>query len=415
MLQPVSQPQDVSVQQPEWALWVRQTVAIGLVIAGVYALTLLAPVLHIIVATFLLSFLTYIPARALAAHTSLHYRVSVLLVVAIIVVILILLLVAIIPNIVDMIRSFIAWMYSLLERFQASLLAWDPAQGGYSIPILGIINIDLTSIATQLRAALQETDPQAAQQMALAGLVNNMPTVDPGQIVTTLAQIVTGVVSAISGFFTTLALGLFLSLLILLELPHYERRLKNSLPESSLREVWIIGYKVMKVWQGFFRGQLLVGGIIGVLTFIQLVAMGVSGALPLALLVAAVSLIPTIGGFIALVPLGLVPLLQGSTVFTEMSHTTFALLVMGVNLIISQIIWNVVSPKIMGEAVSLPLPVIIGGVIIGAALGGVLGAFLIVPILGTLRVIVDYLISKVFLRDPFPGEVAMPSVELAEL
>ena len=56
------------------------------------------------------------------------------------------------------------------------------------------------------------------------------------------------------------------------------------------------------------------------------------------------------------------------------------------------------------------VPVIIVGIIVGTALGGALGAFLIVPILGTARVIVLYLMAKVMQHDPFPGEV-MPEFE----
>jgi predicted PurR-regulated permease PerM len=403
------------VYQPDWALWIRQFVAIGLVIAGVYALTLLSPVFSLIIATFLLSFLTYFPARTLAARTPLTYRVCVILVVALILLALVVLLVAIIPSIVDLFRGIFAGLYDLLERLRDSLVAWDPTSGGYSIRIVDTLSIDITPIASQIRAALVETDPQIAQQLARTAIIENMPPIDPGQILTTLARVVAGVIGAVSGFFTTLVMGLFLSLLILLELPNYEHRIMNSTPEDYLREIRLMGQKIMNVWQGFFRGQLLVCAIIGVLTLIQLVLMGVSGALPLALIVAAVSLIPTIGGFLALIPLGLVPLLQGSTVFTDMSNIAFALLVVGVNLIITQIIWNVVSPKIMGKAVSLPLPVIIIGVIIGAAVGGVLGAFLIVPILGTVRVIVFYLIAKVLRRDPFPGEMVTPTIELAQL
>jgi len=155
--------------------------------------------------------------------------------------------------------------------------------------------------------------------------------------------------------------------------------------------------------------------IIGALTFAQLIVMGVPGALPLSLIVAAISLIPSIGGILALIPLAIVPLLQGSSVLREMNNASFALLVVGVNLVISQVIWNGVAPKIMGNAVSLPLPMIIVGIIIGAAVGGVLGAFLIVPILGTIRVLVFYLVAKVSRRDPFPGEEMPVIVELTEV
>jgi predicted PurR-regulated permease PerM len=163
------------------------------------------------------------------------------------------------------------------------------------------------------------------------------------------------------------------------------------------------------VWQGFFRGQLTLCLIIGAITYLQLVLMGIPSAFIVAVLVALVSLIPTIGGIIALIPLAIAPLLQGSTVFTEMNALTLTLLVVGINFVISQIIWNVVAPKIMGDAVSLPLPLIFIGIIIGAALGGVLGAFLIVPILGTIRVVVEYLVAKITRKDPYPGE-EMPDV-----
>ena len=143
--------------------------------------------------------------------------------------------------------------------------------------------------------------------------------------------------------------------------------------------------------------------------------MGVSQAALLAIITAIVSLIPTIGGFIALLPLGLGAALQGSTVFTEMSVGTFTLLVLVVNVLITQVIWNVVAPKILGDAVRLPLPVIILGMFLGAGVGGILGAFLAVPILGTVRVIVLYLISKITLNDPFPGQDMPPVQDLATL
>jgi hypothetical protein len=70
------------------------------------------------------------------------------------------------------------------------------------------------------------------------------------------------------------------------------------------------------------------------------------------------------------------------------------------------VIWNVIAPKILGDALELPLPVIIVGVFVGTAAGGVLGAFLAAPVLATLRVFISYLWHKINLEDPFPGEAA---------
>lgn len=403
-------PPEPVIEQWNWSPWVRQFVTVALVVACVYAMTLLGPILSILIITFLLSFLIFVPSRLLAKYTPLNYSGSVLVIFLIILVIIFVLVLVIAPSVVQVTRTVGNGLSNEFKTFEESLRAWDPTTSAYNYTLLGIIPIDITPIASQIREALLATDPQAAAGIAQQAILNNIPSLNVGQIVSTATQVITSLIGTFTGFFSTLFLGLFLSLLILLELPMYQHRILSSGSAPFQRDLRLIGVKIMHVWQGFFQGQLLLAIIIGVLTFLQLILMGVQGAVTISIIVAVISLIPTIGGIIALVPLAAVPLLQGSTVFTEMNNGTFALLVVVVNLIISQIIWNVVAPKIMGDAVSLPLPVIIVGIIIGTALGGALGAFLIVPILGTARVIVVYLMAKVMQHDPFPGE-EMPQFE----
>jgi predicted PurR-regulated permease PerM len=183
------------------------------------------------------------------------------------------------------------------------------------------------------------------------------------------------------------------------------------------REIYLLTTHVNSVWSGFFRGQLVICLLIGILTFLQLTLMGVGNAIGIAVIVALISLIPTIGGVIALIPMFFVPLLGGSSVpmFQNMSNVSLALLVTVIYLIWSQIVWTVVAPKILGDAVSIPLPVIILGIGVGLAIGGILGAFLIVPILGTLRLVVIYIIAKLNGRDPFPGQGQPDVVDLSTL
>ena len=163
--------------------------------------------------------------------------------------------------------------------------------------------------------------------------------------------------------------------------------------------------QIGSVWHSFLRGQVLITFILAVATWLQLTLMGVQNSVLVAILSGVISLIPTIGGIIALVPVAAIALIQGSTVFTDLSAGTFAVMVVIVNLVITQIISNVAAPKIMGNAVNLPLPIIMVGIFIGAALGGVVGAFLITPLIGMVRVIVVYLLRKIRRQDPFPGEL----------
>ncbi len=88
----------------------------------------------------------------------------------------------------------------------------------------------------------------------------------------------------------------------------------------------------------------------------------------------------------------------------NLNYGVFALLVVGISLVINQVMWSVVAPKILGDALDLPLAVIIIGVFIGTAVGGVLGAFRVAPIMASARVVLAYVLDKLGGHDPFPGE-----------
>jgi predicted PurR-regulated permease PerM len=163
-------------------------------------------------------------------------------------------------------------------------------------------------------------------------------------------------------------------------------------------------FKIDDTWNGFFRGQLAVAVLLAVASYLQFTLTGLPGASVLALLVGFLSLIPWIGGPIATLILTGVALLQGSTVFVEMPNWQFALLTFAVNGVLTQTSSNVIQPVVYGGAVSISATSVVIGVSLGLALGGILGAFLVVPIMGTLRVLVYYLISKLAGRDPYPAE-----------
>ena len=220
----------------------------------------------------------------------------------------------------------------------------------------------------------------------------------------TVTGTLTTAIGSVTGLILTLLLSLFISFLVLLDLPQVQGAFMNNVPAVYHREYALLIARIVRVWNGFFRGQVLIGFIIGVLTWLELSILGVAGAEILAVFTGLISLIPTVGGVIALIPLGLVPLIQGSSVFPNMSNGLFALLVIGISLVINQVMWSTVAPAILGDALDLPLAVIIIGVFIGTAVGGILGAFLVAPIMASTRVLLKYIFAKLAGIDPFPGE-----------
>jgi putative heme transporter len=132
-----------------------------------------------------------------------------------------------------------------------------------------------------------------------------------------------------------------------------------------------------------------------------LLVMGIPGAVAIGVFTAVVSVVPILGGFIALIPIGLAPLIEGSTVL-QVDRLTLVLLVVGVNLVIQLIMWNALQPLILGNAVSLSVSVVILVVAIGTVLGGLLGAFIAVPVAAVFREVAIYALRKIRGGDPYP-------------
>ena len=134
---------------------------------------------------------------------------------------------------------------------------------------------------------------------------------------------------------------------------------------------------------GYVTGNLLISLVAGVVAGVTLFALGVPYALPLAVLVAILDLIPLVGATIALVACGLAALTEGVVVMV---------IVVVVLLLYQQIENHVLMPVVYGRTVKLsPLAVLVA-ILIGAELAGVLGALAAIPIAGSMAVVARELV-----------------------
>lgn len=409
-------PEDVvppNYDGPVWGTWTKRVVIVLLIVGALYATTLLVPVINILMLSLVVTFLLFAPSRSLTRHLRMPYTLSVVLVYMALIGLLFLVSTIFVP-------SLVRWTDSLLVNLERSygalynrFLDYDPEVDGV-IEILGTsVSVDfliepvrdlvlnapvITSNGDTPREDAPALRPGASPTIDLRATLESMISV-AGAVTGTVTSAVTGAI----GFVVQVILVLFLSFLILLEVPRMYRAVIELTPDSYRREYGLLAERVLAVWNGFFRGQVIIGLIIGVFTWLQMRVMGVPGAEVVGVFTGIVSLIPTLGGFIALPVLFIVPLLQGSSVLVDLSNGTLALLLVGINLGFQQLIWNVLAPAIVGQAVNLPLPVIILGLFIGAAFGGILGAFLVAPIMGTLRVLLIYTFNKLKGVDPYPN------------
>jgi len=177
----------------------------------------------------------------------------------------------------------------------------------------------------------------------------------------------------------------------------------NVFPDRYTAELNELYDRVRRIWMSYLRGQLLLMLIVGVVFTIAWAAIGVPGALVLGAIAGFLTLIPDVGPFIAVTLAFGVALLEGSNLWVTLPHWLVALLVVGVYFFLIGIKNFWLRPLIMGRSVHMNEAMVLISILLATVLWGILGALLVVPVLATLAVIVDYLRRRILGLPPFPS------------
>lgn len=209
------------------------------------------------------------------------------------------------------------------------------------------------------------------------------------------------VISALSGLVGTLFV-LVSSFYLVKDWPHIGRFLLTRLPRQYRPELHQLWREIAAVWDGFARGQLLAGLIMGIMVGAILSILGVRNSIALGLLAASAEFLPAIGP-VTSAAIGTLIALTFASNWLPISHLGFALVVFAVYLLLGQIQNYYVGPRVVGRRVDLHPLVILIGAIVGAELLGILGMLLAAPTIATLRVLTGYAFNKLLDQDPFPA------------
>lgn len=169
-------------------------------------------------------------------------------------------------------------------------------------------------------------------------------------------------------------------------------RFKTSLVET-LQE--INGYLV-----SFFRGQVLVAAIDGILVGLALTIFGLPYGLLIGVFMAILGVIPYIGNILCLIPACIIAYLHAQAPDFGMSPWTYVGCVVAIFVVVQQINSLVTAPKIVGDSVGLhPLTVIFSMLFWSLVLGGFVGALLAVPLTAAVKVLFRRFIWERQLKD----------------
>ncbi len=216
-------------------------------------------------------------------------------------------------------------------------------------------------------------------------------------------RFIAGAASSLLNVFLVLVISFYL----LKDADTFAQRIQAVVPAPYRADFERIVGELDHVWSGFLRGQVLLAIIIGTITTIALMILGVRSALLLGVLAGILEVVPTIGPIIAMIPAVFIAFFQGSTNW-QLDPSVFALIVVLTYFGIQQLENHLVVPNVLGASVDLPPVVILIGTVIGAGLAGVLGIFLAAPLIATGRLFFGYVLTK--LLEPLPGNSNQSSV-----
>jgi len=242
---------------------------------------------------------------------------------------------------------------------------------------------DLPPFFDQARASAENVRP-AALATSLTALIDSVsaalrPPDAPD------ANVVVEVGTTVAELVATLATLLTMVFLWLVERPRIQRYVLAFLPavqRAGARSAWNDVELRLGLW---VRGQLTLMATMGVMTGIAYTVLGVPGALLLAVIAAVTEAIPIVGPLLGAIPAVLV----AATVSPEL-----ALIVAGIYVILQFVEGNVLVPIVMRNAVGISPLLILVSLLIGAAAGGFVGAFLAVPVAASLEIVLQRLQAR---------------------
>ena len=260
---------------------------------------------------------------------------------------------------------------------------------------------NLPAYARDLTDFVQRNDTlrHLQQDYDLTGKLEQQAEKLPGRIgdaAGVLSDIGLGIVNSVFSGVTILVLSVFLMGAGPRWLERWAARYEPERAEWWRRLFSRIGNAV----GNYVAGALLQATVAGISSWIVLVVLGVPYALPLAVVVFALDLVPLVGATLGAIIVGIV------TLFSDFPIDTILWAIWAVAY--QQIENTIIQPRIQARAVSLEPLIVLISVLFGSTLFGVLGALLAIPVAAAIQITIrEYQLQKI---PGAPGAVAASEV-----
>lgn len=225
------------------------------------------------------------------------------------------------------------------------------------------INEGLTNLQNFGNSVTETTKNSPVSTTSLTDIAGSI-----SQAGTSIFNALTSIFGGILSFFMVLLITFYLTV----EEEGMKRLIQNMTPDRHKPYVAQLIVKIQRRMGYWLRGQLLLSVIVFVMVYIGLLIMNVKYALLLALLAGIFEVVPFLGPWISAIPGIFFAFSQGGL--------DKAFFVAVLYLVVQQIENNFIVPKVMGKTTGLNPLVVIIAILVGARLGGAIGALLAVPV-----------------------------------
>ena len=199
--------------------------------------------------------------------------------------------------------------------------------------------------------------------------------------------------SAIGNGLIAIGFAFIVAFWMLIDLPRLGREARRIMGSAHAEEVDMISRTVTRVLSGYIKGTVIQCLVIGVVSGIFYAILGVSSPAAIGTITGVLNIIPIVG-----------PWFGGGMAFiaTAFQSPVTAVAAFVGTIIIQQLVYTFVSPKVMGSAVDIHPALTFIALMAGSALGGAMsglsgslvGALLSIPVIAVAKSVFVYYFEK---------------------
>lgn len=363
---------------PSWGTNTKLVVALTIVVIAGALLVKFQFILSPLLIAFVLAYLFYPVASIFHRKLRFSWNASV----SVIYVVLILLLLGLlalggvglvqqVQSVITVVQDGIASLPDIIERFSGQVYQFGPFK-------IDFRSIDLDSVSRQLLSMIQPVLSRT------------------GSLLSTVA-------GSAANFFGWTLFVILVSYFVLAESGGLRDRILTVEFPGYAQDLERLGRDLGRIWNAFLRGQIIIFFLAVLVYSIMLSVLGVHYAIGLAFLAGLARFVPYIGPAVNWLVLIIVAYFQAYKLF-DLPPVYYTLLVLVLALIVDQIFDNLISPRILSNALKVHPAAVLVAAIIAANLLGLLGVVIAAPMLATVTLFWQYTLRKLLDLDPWPEE-----------